>query len=379
MRTAETIEGLIHERGRQGLPLERVYRLLFNPELYLEAYGKIYRNKGAMTPATTPETVDGMSLPTIQPIILALRDEKYRWSPAKRVYIEKKNSTKKRPLGMPTWSDKVLQEVMRKILNAYYEPQFSEHSHGFRPDRGCHTALREIFYQWPGTNWFIEGDISQCFDKLDHEILVSTLQEKIHDGRFIHLVKNLLEVGYLEDWKFQTTLSGSPQGGIISPLLANVYLDKLDKYVEEKLIPAYTRGEKRAANAEYNKLNCQAYYLHRKGRKEEAKAKKKEAQRMPTQDTHDPNFRRLRYVRYADDFLLGFIGPKEEAEEIKQKIGLFLQEQLKLELSETKTLITHARTEAAKFLGYEVPRDTQRDTSKRVEKYKVYSFVLPKG
>ncbi len=167
-----------------------------------------------MTPGSTSETVDGMSLDKIDTIIEALRYERYQWKPARRVYIEKKNSTKKRPLGMPTWSDKLLQEVMRMILNAYYEPQFSDHSHGFRPERGCHTALREIYHNWQGTTWFIEGDISQCFDSLDHELLISTLSERIHDGRFINLIRELLKAGYLEDWTFNQTLSGTPQGGI---------------------------------------------------------------------------------------------------------------------------------------------------------------------
>jgi len=368
MRTAETITGLIHERGRKRLPLERVYRLLFNPELYLEAYGKSYRNAGAMTQGTTDETVDDMSMDKIERIIQSLKKESYQWSPVRRIYIEKKHSMKQRPLGMPTWSDKVLQEVIRLILSAYYEPQFSDHSHGFRPERGCHTALREIYHGWPGTTWYIEGDISGCFDALDHEILLTTLKEKIHDGRFLQLIKELLEAGYMENWKWNETLSGSPQGGIISPLLANIYLDKLDKFVEEQLIPVYTTREDRTPNAEYNKLNCRAYYLYKKGRIKEVQEVKRQAQRMPSRDPYDPNYRRLRYVRYADDFLLGFIGPKEEAEEIKQRLGRFLQEELKLELSKTKTLLTHARTEAARFLGYEVStvqKDTYRDKNNR--------------
>ena len=159
----------LRERGRKGLPLERVYRQLFNPDLYLQAYGKIYRNAGAMTKGITGETVDGMSLEKIETIIQALRNERYHWHPARRVYIEKPHSNKKRPLGIPVWSDKVLQEVIRLLLEAYYEPQFSDHSHGFRPERGCHTALREIYYTWRGITWFIEGDISQCFDSLNHE------------------------------------------------------------------------------------------------------------------------------------------------------------------------------------------------------------------
>jgi retron-type reverse transcriptase len=164
MRSAETVLGIIHERGRKGLPLEDVYRQLFNPHLYLHAYGRIYANAGAMTPGTTPETVDGMSLKKIGDIIQAIRREAYCWKPVRRVYIQKKHSTQKRPLGLPSWSDKLLQEVIRLILEAYYEPQFSPTSHGFRTHRGCHTALREIYHKWVGTKWFVEGDISRCFD-----------------------------------------------------------------------------------------------------------------------------------------------------------------------------------------------------------------------
>lgn len=196
MQDANTLLGIIRERGSKGLPLERLYRHLFNRELYLKAYGKIYRNTGAMTKGVTSETVDGMSLEKIDAIIEALRYERYHWQPARRVYIEKPHSTKKRPLGIPVWSDKLVQEVIRMLLEAYYEPQFSEHSHGFRPERGCHTALRDIYYTWRGTIWFIEGDISACFDSLDHEVLLSTLGECIHDGRFIHLISELLQAGW---------------------------------------------------------------------------------------------------------------------------------------------------------------------------------------
>lgn len=239
MQSADTLLGLIRERGERGLPVERVYRLLFNRNLYLRAYGKIARNDGAMTHGVTDETPDGMSLAKIDAIIEAVRYERYQWLPARRVYIPKKNG-KKRPLGMPVWSDKLLQEVLRLILEAYFEPRFSDHSHGFRPKRGCHTALREIYYQWSGTTWFIEGDISQCFDKLSHELLIQELSEHFHDGRFIRLMRELLDAGYMEDWTYNQTLSGVPQGGVVSPILANILLDKLDRFVEDTLIPQYT-------------------------------------------------------------------------------------------------------------------------------------------
>jgi group II intron reverse transcriptase/maturase len=354
MRNAETVLGLIQDRGRRALPLQDLYRQLYNPDLYLMAYGRIYRNAGAMTPGVTDETVDGMSMAKIEKIIDAVRREEYRWSPVRRVYIEKKGSKKMRPLGIPSWSDKLLQEVIRLLLEAYYEPQFNPASHGFRPKRGCHTALREIYHKWPGTKWFIEGDIARCFDTLDHPIMVSILREKIHDNRIVRLIENLLRAGYLEDWRYNATQSGSPQGAVLSPILSNIYLDKLDRFVTENMLPRYNRGKLRKSNPVWDRLARRSRRLRRSGHKEEAKQLRRQMQQLPTKDQDDPDFRRLRYIRYADDWLLGFIGPRKEAEEIKNDIARFLRDQLKLELSETKTLITPALTGAARFLGYEV-------------------------
>src|SRR5438128_4679992 len=367
MRETHTILQLLRERGKKRLPLKRVYRLLYNPDLFLMAYGRIYRNQGAMTKGTTQETADGMALDKIHAIIDDLRYERYRWSPARRVHIPKKNGSK-RPLGVQSWSDKLVQEVIRLLLDAYLEPQFSPHSHGFRPGRGCHTALREIYHNWVGSVWFIEGDISKCFDALSHELLLSILRETIKDERFIRLISGLLKAGYLEDWRWNQTYSGSPQGSIVSPILANLYLDKLDKFVETVLIPEYTKGTKRKANKAYEQLMHRATYLSKTGRQEEAQVVRKQAQKLPSQVPDDPDYRRLRFCRYADDFLLGFVGQKEEAEEIKQRLRIFLQEELKLDLSEAKTLITHAKTETARFLNYEVQtiqEDSQRDQRDR--------------
>lgn len=354
MREANQVLGIIQERGKRGLPVEDLYRQLYNPTLYLKAYGKIYRNDGAMTKGATTETVDAMSLSKIGTIIEALRYERYRWTPVRRIYIEKPNSTKLRPLGLPSWSDKLLQEVMRSLLEAYYEPQFSPCSHGFRPGRGCHTALTEIYYKWIGTKWFVEGDIAQCFDSLNHEVMLSILSEHIHDGRFLRLIETLLQAGYLEDWRYHATVSGSPQGSILSPILANIYLDKLDTFVETELLPAYTRGTRRRVNAPYGYLQGRASRLRKLGQGEEVQHLRRQMQQLPSLDPTDPDYRRIHYLRYADDWLVGFSGPRSEAEEIKQRMGEFLHDTLKLTLSEPKTLITHARTEAAKFLGYEI-------------------------
>jgi group II intron reverse transcriptase/maturase len=353
MQNAATVLDVIGKRGARGLPVERLYRQMFNPQLYLMAYGKLYSNKGAMTPGVTGETVDGMSLAKIEAIIGALRAERYRWRPVKRIYIPKKNG-KQRPLGLPAWSDKLVAEVVRLLLEAYYEPQFSGRSHGFRPGRGCHTALSEVVEAWKGTHWFIEGDISDCFGSLDHDLMVGNLAEKIHDGRFLRLIGHMLKAGYLEDWRWNATLSGCPQGGIASPVLSNIYLDRLDQYVEQRLLPEYNSGRRRRPNREYQVVEHAIQRARRHGDRTEARRLSLLRRQFPSQDPNDPGYRRLRYIRYCDDWLLGFAGPKREAEEIKSKIAVFLHDELKLELSQPKTLITHATSQAACFLGYEI-------------------------
>jgi group II intron reverse transcriptase/maturase len=353
MQNAETVLGVLRERGRRGLPCEELYRQMFNPQLYLLAYGRIYANQGAMTPGTTQETADGMSMRKIDRIIEAMRHERYRFRPVRRVHIPKKNG-KTRPLGMPTWSDKLVGEVVRLLLEAYYEPTFSDRSHGFRPGRGCHTALREVAHVWLGTTWFVEGDIADCFGSFDHDVMVGILSEKIHDNRFLRLLRNMLTAGYLEDWKWGATQSGVPQGGIASPVLSNIYLHKLDDFVEKVLIPEYTRGRLRAKNPEYRAVEREIVKARRKGDRAEVRSLYRRLHSLPSQDPRDPGYRRLRYCRYADDTLLGFAGPNAEAEQIKRRLAEFLRDDLKLDLSPDKTLITHARTQRARFLGYEI-------------------------
>jgi group II intron reverse transcriptase/maturase len=353
MQDAGTVLAVLRERGRKGLPCEELYRQMFNKSLYLLAYGNIYSNQGAMTPGACDETADGMSEEKIDQIIAAMRGEWYRFAPVRRVHIPKKNG-KLRPLGLPSWSDKLAGEVVRLLLEAYYEPTFSGHSHGFRKGRGCHTALREVQETWTGTVWFIEGDISDCFGSIDHEILITILAEKIHDNRFLRLIRNMLTAGYMEDWQYHETLSGTPQGGVVSPLLSNIYLGKLDQYAERELIPQYTRGSRRKPGREYKRLAGRRWDARQRGDRAQARELARQMRVLPSVDPMDPGYRRLFYIRYADDHLLGFAGPKAEAEEIKAKLAAFLRGNLALELNAGKTLISHARTRAARFLGYEI-------------------------
>lgn len=363
MRSPERVLNSLNEHSKDSsYKFERLYRLLFNEELFYVAYQKIASNGGSTTKGSDGRSIDEMSLARIETLIASLKDESYQPHPSRRVHIPKKNG-KTRPLGIPAFEDKLVQEVVRMILEAIYEGHFETTSHGFRPKRSCHTALLHIQKTFSGAKWFIEGDIKGFFDNIDHDVLVGILRERISDDRFIRLIRKFLKAGYVEDWTFHNTYSGMPQGGIVSPILANIYLDKLDKYVKE-YIRHFDMGTKRRPGKESNDLANERKRTVRKLKKikdgtEKAalvarlKAIEQERAAFPSGDEMDGSYRRLKYIRYADDFILGVIGSKEDALRIKEDIKSFLSESLALELSEEKTLITHTG-KSAKFLGYEI-------------------------
>ena len=363
MRSPERVLNSLNEHSKDSsYKFERLYRLLFNEELFYVAYQKIASNGGSTTKGSDGRSIDGMSLARIETLIASLKDESYQPHPSRRVHIPKKNG-KTRPLGIPAFEDKLVQEVVRMILEAIYEGHFETTSHGFRPKRSCHTALLHIQKTFNGAKWFIEGNIKGFFDNIDHDVLVGILRERISDDRFIRLIRKFLKAGYVEDWTFHNTYSGTPQGGIVSPILANIYLDKLDKYVKE-YIRHFDMGTKRRPGKESNNLANERKRTVRKLKKvkdgtEKAalvarlKAIEQERAAFPNGDEMDESYRRLKYIRYADDFILGVIGSKEEAQRIKEDIKSFLSASLALELSEEKTLITHTG-KSAKFLGYEI-------------------------
>ena len=363
MRSPERVLNSLNEHSKDSsYKFERLYRILFNEELFYVAYQKIASNGGSTTKGSDGRSIDEMSLARIETLIASLKDESYQPHPSRRVHIPKKNG-KTRPLGIPAFEDKLVQEVVRMILEAIYEGHFETTSHGFRPKRSCHTALLHIQKTFSGTKWFIEGDIKGFFDNIDHDVLVGILRERISDDRFIRLIRKFLKAGYVEDWTFHNTYSGMPQGGIVSPILANIYLDKLDKYVKE-YIRHFDKGTKRRPGKESNDLANERKRTVRKLKKVKdgtekvalvarLKAIEQERAAFPSGDEMDGSYRRLKYIRYADDFILGVIGSKEDARQIKEDIKSFLSESLALELSEEKTLITHTN-KSAKFLGYEI-------------------------
>lgn len=364
MRNPENVlNSLINHSKDKNYKFERLYRILYNKDMYLLAYQNIYAHEGNMTKGTDGETIDGMSLKRIDDLIAKMRDESYQPKPSRRTYIMKKDGKRKRPLGIPAFIDKLVQEVIRMILEAIYEGSFENCSHGFRPDRSCHTALDQIQTRFTGVKWFIEGDIKGFFDNIHHDVLIGILKERISDERFIRLIRKFLNAGYIEDWVYHKTYSGTPQGGIISPILANIYLDKLDKYMQEYILK-FNKGKDRKRNPEYRKLEVKRRNLVEKLKKAESKADKDiilkdirqvemERRNVPYSLPMDENYKRMQYVRYADDFLIGVIGSKKDCEKIKKDIAEFLFRKLGLELSQEKTLITHGQKKAH-FLGYSI-------------------------
>ncbi len=334
-----------------------LYRLMYKEDLYIIAYERIKSAPGNLTPGSDKRTIDGFSLNTIHEIIQEMRTEQFQFKPVRTIYIPKSNG-KKRKLGIPSTRDKIVQEVIRTILECIYDspkgPYFHETSHGFRPNHSCHTALREIRGKWPALNWFLEGDIQSCFDAIDHGILVNLLRKKIRDERFLNLIWKLLRAGYLDLREARhDSLAGTPQGGLASPILANVYLHELDEKVEEMRQRIERGGQRKKKNPLHRKLTERKLRLVKKGatRTKEFRELVRQIRSIPAVQVNDPNFIRLKYLRYADDWIIGICGPQAMAEQVKEEVKIFLSQHLKLTLSAEKTKITHARKEQAHFLG----------------------------
>lgn len=361
---------VIRKVSQKGNSITDCYRLMYNKELWVKAYVKLYPNVGNLTKGTSEETIDGFSLQKIDESIEQLKNGTFRFEPVRRVYIPKSNG-KKRPLRVSNFKDKMVQEVMRMILDNVYEPIFSDNSHGFREGRSCHTALSQIKNTWKGLTWCIEGDIKGFFDHINHSVLLKLISKKINDHRFLLLIHNALTCGVVENWKYAKTYSGTPQGGIISPLLANIYLHEFDIFMEKQM-DEFDNGKLRMRNKEYNEIRSKIKSLSRKVKIQdernghvlwEERAEiiqtiqeyKKKQLNISSVDPMDTNYQRMKYVRYADDFVIGIAGTKKNAIDMKEIMKQFLNEELQLELSEEKTLITHIE-QPIPFLGYEFRR-----------------------
>jgi RNA-directed DNA polymerase len=363
-RTMKRLQGM-SQCSKNGLKAKRLFQLMTNyPDLWQEVAESISRNKGANTAGIDGED-HAVACAKLDFTREQLRQNEYRPKPVRRVYIPKKNG-KLRPLGIPTATDKMVQAVAARILEEIYEPIFSVHSHGFRKEHSCHTALEEFKHNWKGTKWIIEADIRGCFDNLNHEVLMEVLAERIDDRRFLKLIKSFLQVGYMENWDYKRTFSGTPQGGTISPILANIYLHELDEWLEKKA-ELFNRGIRRQCEPEYQRLHgryirgvYKVRQLKKSGRTDEAakleleiKFWQQEYRKFSRSDPFDPNFRRMRHIRYADDFVISIIGSKTEADQLLVELNGFMQNTLKVELAPEKTRVVHA-SEGSRFLGYDI-------------------------
>ncbi len=337
-----------------------LYRLLYNPTLHILAYERIKSKPGNMTPGADGQTLDGFSLAEIQKRMAELRSEQYQPTPVRRIYIPKSKGL--RPLGIPSPQDKIVQECLRLILEAIYEPTFHDNSHGFRPQRSCHTALENLKINWNGVTWAIQADITECFERINHHRLLDILQERIRDDRFSNLIRKFLKAGYLENWVYHRTYSGSPQGSISSPILTNIYLDKLDRELAT-ISQRYTNGKRRKRNSTQVRLIRQRRLLLEQGAttpslRDELQNQLRDLNhrilQTPSADYHHPtDYTRVKFMRYADDVIVGVIGPRALAEQVREDLASFLAKDLKLELNQCKTRIYHLTTEKIPFLGYE--------------------------
>lgn len=372
------LDGL-EKAAKNGRKVRNLHEIMRCPELWQLAYANIYSNGGALTKGIDEDTLDGMSFNRISKLINSIKEDTYRPKPVRRAYIPKKDGSK-RPLGVPTGDDKLVQACIKILLEHYYEGIFSDNSHGFRPNKSCHTALEAISYVWKGTKWFIEFDIKGCFDNIDHKKLMELLKKRIDDKRILSLIWRFLKAGYMEDWKYNQTYSGTPQGGIISPILSNIYLHELDEYVK-KLIEDFNVGKRRPVNPEHNRITCKIHdrraKLRKNGRDEKCIKELKELQKQraetPSVIENTDKYKRLRYCRYADDFLCGVTGSFTDAKNIMQSITEFLDKELFLETSESKTGIKRA-TRNIEFLGYKI----KVIHSQKIVKTKVYGISCNK-
>jgi len=362
MRRLEAL-GTISKRDKR---INGLFRLLEDRVLWHEAYANIYANKGAITPGVNEVTLDGFSEERVAAIIVRLKNGTYRFQPTRRVYIPKK-SGKKRPLGISSGDDKLVQEVVRIILERIYEPIFEKTSHGFRPGHSPHTALTQIGDQWNGVKWLVDMDIRDYFTTINHDLLMSFLAKKIEDKRFLRLMQAMLDAGYLEEWSYHATYSGVPQGSIVSPVLANVYLHELDLFMKN-LKKDFDRGKRRGKNRLYYRYSGKIERLRKRwdtlkgkeGKEQELQAIQQEIRRvdhlrkqLPSSDPFDEGYKRLVYCRYADDFAIGIIGSFADAETVRQQVTAFIQETLKLTIAEEKSHIRHSK-KGMIFVGYEV-------------------------
>ncbi len=361
MQSSEIVlYNLSKQAHKENYQYDRLYRHFYNKDFYIKAFSKIGKHKESTASKIEGKT-DDFGEGNIQAIIQTFKDESYRPAPAPLAHIPMKKS-KARPSGIPGWADDAVQEIGRMLLQAIYEPVFSDDSHGFRDKRNCHTALEQVKHTFSESNWLMKGEIQSFFDQIDHQVLISILRKRIKDEKFIRLIWKFLKAGYLENWRFHRTYSGTPQGGILSPVLANIYLHELDEYITNEVKPLLHSAQ--IGHGRHKRLH-------------ESIAKPED------DESENQSQKSLKYVRYADSFLIGISGNKEDCRKIQRLILAFLKNQLQLEMPAESAFITH-RTKPVRFLSYDITisrdRHAQGEKGGAVKRKSGYvQLRIPKG
>lgn len=321
---------------------ENLSLIMSDPGFLMACWVKVRSNTGSMTPAFD-QTLDGIDQKWFEWAAGSMRNGMFKFSPSRRTYIPKPNG-KRRPLTMLSPKNRIVQEGMRFLLELVFKPHFSDSSFGFRPNRGCHAALKSIQKYCSSVSWYLKGDVVQQFPSINHNILVRILEEKIKDQAFIDLIYKYLRTSYGENVGSITPRKIEVvQGGILSPILSNIYMNSFDQWINDYVIPKFTKRKVRKSNPEYYKKR-RLYY---QGKVPTFKDFRKGL-------GNDLNWKRIYYFRYADGFVIGMNGSKSDCLELKKKIKDFLYNKLKLILNDDKTKITHAETESTRFLGYKI-------------------------
>jgi len=325
----------IYAKSKEGRSFHGLWELAFNPITIVTAIHNIKSNKGAKTPGIDDQNINQyLQMPHEELIELVIKTAKnYYPKPVKRIYIPKSNG-KMRPLGIPTILDRIIQECIRIVIEPIVEAKFFPHSYGFRPYRATKHAIRQIIHYINSAGndvpkYVIEGDIKGCFDNINHHILLQKCYKiGIHDKRILALIKQMLKAGYIENDLYHITELGTPQGGIISPILANIYLNNFD----------WTIGKM----YQYPEQKC--------------KSIDKDRRRLKRNGVQ-PKY----IIRYADDWVI-MTTTEKEAQRLLKYLKKYFKHKLKLELSEEKTVITDITQKPIKFLGFLIKADHKRKT-----------------
>ena len=350
-----------HNKKNNQLVNGKLIHIVADPEDLILAYETIKSNPGNATQGVDVQTLDAIDLNWVQSTSKKLLAGKYKFKAARRVYIPKKGMNKKRPLTISSPIDKVVQQTMYFVLNAIYEPSFLDVSHGSRPGRGTHTALKSIKFRFQGVKWCIEADIESNFPSISHDILLSLLRKRISCAKFLSLIKRFIKAGFVEDGTFKESNKGLFQGNVTSSILNNVYLHELDIFMNE-LCDEFTSGRERRKPPAYRKIQ---YRIDKATSVEQKRKLRREFWHIFSKDPFDSKFKRLHYIRYVDNFVIGVVGSRKDTADIKKRVKRFLEENLKLILSDEKSLLTHISKIPISFLGTRIKGNWE--TEKRVK------------